>query len=721
MPGLARVPVVMQMESLECGAACLAMILAYHGKWLPLERVRADCGVSRDGSNARNLVQAGRAYGMQASGYRCELSDLENLDFPVIIHWNFNHFVVLNGFKGQRAVINDPARGSVEVPMEEFNRAFTGIVLAFSPGEDFQPGGRPASVVDFARSRLKGTLAPFAFIILTGILTAAVGLIEPVFARVFMDRILNQQNPEWLYPFIIAMLGLLAFQTVVSLINALYMLKIRGKLAIVSSAVFFWHVLRLPMDFFSQRMAGDIAARQASNERVAETLIEALAPVVLNLAMLVFYLVVMIRYSPLLSAVGLAAVCINILVARHVSARRLNISRALARDSGKLAAATMNGIEMIETIKAAGAENGFFERWSGFQAAVNLSQVKYALVNQYLGAVPGALQQLSNLAVLLLGVWLIMQGQFTVGMLLAFQAFMTSFLNPVNAFIGLGQSLQEMRSAMERIEDVMNYRPDVDFAAPAPEQDEDADEDIEYRKLSGALAMNNVSFGYSRLAAPLIQDFSLEVQPGQRIAIVGTSGSGKSTLARLISGLYKPWSGQISFDGQPLESLRRELFTGSLAVVDQDIILFEDSVANNIKMWDRSIEDFEMILAARDAGIHSDIVQRPGGYNGPIQEGGQNFSGGQRQRLEIARVLAQDPTIVILDEATSALDAQTEFQVINAIKDRGITCIIAAHRLSTIRECDEIIVMEKGQAVERGRHEELYRAGGLYTRLIANE
>ncbi len=715
MPKIAKVPVVMQMENLECGAACLTMILAFHGKWVPLEQVRADCGVSRDGSNARNILRAARAYGLEASGYRLEVEEIKGMEFPVIIHWNFNHFVVLNGFKKNCAVLNDPGRGTVEVPMEVFDKSFTGIALVFKKTGDFVADGRPRSVAAFAKTRLKGTLVPFVFVILTGILTAVAGVAAPVFSRIFTDRILTQANPDWLYPFILAMIVLLAFQIIVSAINTLYMLKIRGKLAIVANTAFFWHVLRLPVEFFSQRMVGDIAVRQSSNEVIAETLIDQLAPILLNLAMLVFYLVVMVRYSLLLTAVGLAAAFINMWVARIISAKRINITRAQMRDSGKLAATTTNGIEMIETIKASGAENGYFERWAGFQAAVNSSMVNFALLNQYLGAVPGILQQIANLAVLVLGVMLIINGGFTAGMLLAFQSFMASFLAPMNTIIGMGQSVQEMRSSMERIEDVMNYRPDVEYL---PQTGED---EREYHKLTGSLIMSNVAFGYSRLAEPLIENFSLNVKPGQRIALVGPSGCGKSTLSKLISGLYKPWTGEIKFDGQPQEEIYREVFTGSIAVVDQDIILFEDTLANNIKMWDKSIEDFEMILAARDAQLHTEIMQREGGYNCMVLEGGRNFSGGQRQRIEIARVLAQDPRIVILDEATSALDAKTEYELIQAIKDRGITCIIVAHRLSTIRDSDEIIVMDKGKVTERGRHEELYQAGGLYTQLISTE
>lgn len=715
MTKVVKVPVVMQMENLECGAACLTMVLAYHGKWLPLEQVRSDCGVSRDGSSAKNILRAARAYGMNAAGYRLEVESIKKAEFPVIIHWNFNHFVVLNGFKKNRAVLNDPARGTVEVTMEEFDKSFTGIALTFSKTENFIEGGKPKSMLGFAKSRLKGALVPLIFVILTGILTVVTGVIAPVFSRIFMDRILTGMNSSWLYPFIFAMVGLLLFQLVVSAINTLYMLKIRGKFAIVANTTFFWHVLRLPMDFFSQRLAGDISARQSSNEGIAETLITQLAPVLLNTVMLVFYLVIMIKYSLLLTIVGLIATFANIWVARIISQKRVNIARTQMRDSGKLSATTMSGIQMIETIKASGAENGFFERWAGFQASVNSLSVRSAMLNQYLGAVPGALQQIANIAVLMLGVMLIMDGKFSVGMLLAFQSFMSSFLAPVNSLIGVGQNVQEMRSSMERVEDVMNYRPDVEYESHVK------DLEREYSKLTGAFAMKDVTFGYSKLSDPLIENFNLTVEPGQRIAFVGPSGCGKSTLSKLISGLYKSWSGEITFDGQPQAGIYREIFTGSVAVVDQDIILFEDTIANNIKMWDKSLEDFEMILAARDAQLHTEIVQRDGGYNNMVLEGGKNFSGGQRQRIEIARVLAQDPRIIILDEATSALDAKTEYEVIKAIKDRGITCIIVAHRLSTIRDCDEIIVMDKGKVVERGKHEELYQAGGLYTQLVATE
>ncbi len=714
LKGVAKVPVVMQMEDLECGAASLTMILAYYRKWLPLEQVRADCGVSRDGSNARNVLKAARSYGLIAKGYRYEPEDLKkNGKFPCIIHWNFNHFLVLNGFRNDKAYLNDPAKGSYSVSMEEFDRSFTGICMMFEPDEDFEPGGKPKSMLSFARKRLVGAGIAVAFLVLTSVISSLLGVIQPVFSRIFMDRLLTGQNPEWLYPFIFALALFSAIQIIIAWIQAVWSLRIDGKLAVTGSAVFMWKVLRMPMEFFSQRMAGDILQRQGSNAAIAGTLVNTFAPLALSAIMMVFYLVLMIRYSPLLTLVGLGSIVVNMLVARFISAKRVNITRVQMRDSGKLSSATVAGIGMIETIKASGAENGYFEKWSGYQASVNTQKVRFQRLNQYMGMIPGIVTEITNTAILALGIWLTMCGQFTAGMIMAFQGFMTSFSAPAQSLIAAGQTLQEMRTEMERVEDVMEY--------PMDEEAPESDTQDTYDKLSGRLEMKHVTFGYSRLGEPLIEDFSMSLEPGSRVAFVGASGCGKSTISKLISGLYKPWSGEILFDGKPISAIDRSVFTGSLAVVDQDIILFEDTIANNIRLWDKSIEDFEVILAARDAKLHEDIMQREGGYQYKITEGGRDFSGGQRQRMEIARVLAQDPTIIILDEATSALDAKTEFEVVDSIHARGITCIVIAHRLSTVRDCDEIIVLDNGKVAERGTHEELYARGGAYTSLISND
>ena len=678
--------------------------------------MRADCGVSRDGSNARNVLKAARSYGLWAKGYRYEPETLKREGkFPCIIHWNFNHFVVLNGFKGNKAYLNDPAKGSYSVSMETFDESFTGICLMFAPGENFAPGGKPKSMMEYAKKRLRGSGTAIAFVVMTSIITSLMGLINPAFSRIFLDRLLSGKNPDWVLPYFVSLAGMGVIQIIVTWINAVYSLRINGKMAVVGNTTYMWKVLRLPMEFFSQRMAGDIKQRQGANAQIAGNLVNTFAPLLLNTAMMIFYFVVMLRYNVVLTMIVITSIIMNMVVSNIVSKKRINLTRVQMRDAGKLAGTTVAGIEMIETIKASGAENGFFEKWSGYQASVNTQRVKFERLNQYLGMVPTLVSSLAGTAVLVMGVYLTMQGEFTVGMIMAFQGFLSSFTAPAGTLISAGQTLQEMRTQMERVEDVMEYPVDVSY------ENDEVREDEEYSKLSGCVEMKNVTFGYSRLAEPLIRDFNLTLKSGSRVAFVGTSGCGKSTLAKLISGLYKPWSGEILFDGKAISEIDRSAFTGSLAVVDQDTILFEDTIANNIKMWDNSIEDYEMILAAHDAKLHEDIMQRDEGYNYKLTEGGKDFSGGQRQRMEIARVLAQDPTIIILDEATSALDAKTEYEVVESIKKRGITCIVVAHRLSTIRDCDEIIVMEKGIVIERGTHDELMEKGGAYTQLVTSE
>jgi len=714
--GAAKVPVVMQMEALECGAASLAMILGYYNKWIPLEQVRIDCGVSRDGSNAKNILKAARHHGLVAKGYRFEPEALrEKGKFPCIIHWEFNHFIVCDGFKGNKVYVNDPAKGAYSMSMERFDEGFTGICILFEPGEEFEASGKKKSVMGYAKKRLKGAGPAIVFVVLTMVISSLMGIINPAFSRIFLDRLLTGENPEWLYPFILALGGMGIIQVTVAWVQAIYSLKIDGKMAIYGNSAYMWKVLRLPMEFFSQRLAGDIQQRQQSNAAISKQFVDTLAPLFINSIMMVFYLVVMLRYSIILTLIGLVSVILNAVISSIISKKRINITRVQMRDEAKLAGTTVSGIEMIETIKSSGAENGFFEKWAGYQAGANTQSVKYERLNQYLGSIPEIVSEIISAIIMGTGIYLTMTGNFSVGMVMAFQGFFSSFIAPANTLIESGQTVQEMLTEMERVEDVMAYPEDI------TEDDNVIDDNRSYAKLSGNVVMKNVTFGYSRLSEPLIENFNLELKPGKKVAFVGSSGCGKSTLSKLISGLYQPWSGEILFDGKKISEIDRSVFTGSLAVVDQDIILFEDTIAENIRMWDKSIEDFEVILAAKDAQLHYEIMQRDGGYDYKILEGGRDLSGGQCQRLEIARVLAQDPTIIIMDEATSALDARTEYEVINAIKDRGISCIVVAHRLSTIRDCDEIIVLDHGKVVERGTHEELYAKNGYYTELVSNE
>jgi NHLM bacteriocin system ABC transporter peptidase/ATP-binding protein len=716
-PKRVKAPTVLQMEVTECGAASLKSVMEYHGRIVPLEEARVACGVSRNGSTARNILLAARKYGFKADGFPKPIEKLNKVALPAIVYWNFNHFVVLEGVGAgnKEFYLMDPARGHRVASFEEFDGSYTGITLIIQPGKDFQKGGKKPSLVQALRQRLEGSgWAVFYLVMLTFFLTL-LGLVTPVYTRVFVDQFLVAGLASWVTPLLMAMGITIAVVGLGTWLRLHYLLRLETKLALSTSAKFFWHILRLPIEFFTQRQAADISVRVDSNHQVAQLLSNEVAINLFNLVLIVFYIVVMIQYDVVLTVIGVVMASLNMIALRLISRMRVDASAKLLNEQGKFMATAFNGLQIIETLKATGRESDFFARWAGFQAKVSNAEQELGSSTEVLTAIPSVLLSANVALILLVGGLRIIAGHLSFGELLAFQAFILAFLAPVNQLVNLGSRLQTTEGNMNRIDDVLKYPVDRIIEQAA------ALSDAQSSKLSGKLELKDVTFGYSRLDKPLIKDFTLSLQPGMRVALIGGSGSGKSTIAKLVAGIYEPWAGEILFDGQPRTNIPRTQIKNSVAMVDQDIYLFAGAIRENLTMWDNTIPDSRVIQAAKDAAIHEDITARLSGYDHLVEEAGGNFSGGQKQRLEIARALAHNPTILVMDEATSALDPITEKVIDDNIRRRGCTCLIVAHRLSTIRDCDEIIVLDQGKVVQRGTHNQMIRMDGPYARLIKHD
>ena len=711
---LRRVPTILQLEAVECGAAALAMVLAHHGRHVTLEQMRVDCGVSRDGSKAGGLLRAARAHGLVARGFRKEPHEIAELPLPAIVFVNFNHFVVLEGFRAGRAYLNDPARGRRSIDASELDQAFTGVVLTFERGAEFSRGGHAPSALRSLRRYLAGFHRAVAIAFFIGLLLVLPGLVLPWLLGRFVDDVLVANIPGSALPLLAGLVAAALVRSVLLGIQARFLMDSFGRAARASASRFLTHALALPMTFYAQRSPGEIAARVDLNERAAETISRDLAHLALDLITASFFLVLMVRLDSRLAAVVVGCVGLELLAWRALAHRTAEISQELSVQAGKLAGTATGALANIESIKAGGQETALFRKWIGLQVQFINASIRAQRATLLLGEVPGLLGLVAHLAVLGLGAALIIDGAFTVGDLVAFQVLLAGFTAPVHTLFGATQKMQTLRGDLARLDDVLNHKPEPGVALGGGNGAPPV-------RLAGGIEFRDVSFGYNRGEAPLIESFSLAVKPGGRVALVGASGSGKSTLARLAAGLYAPWSGEILFDGKARALYERADIAASVAYVDQDVALFEGSVRDNLTLWD-SVPDEKVRAALRDAALEEEIARREGGLEAPLQEGARNLSGGQRQRLEIARALVREPSLLILDEATSALDPASEAQVEANLRARRVTCLVVAHRLSTVRDADEIVVLEAGRVVERGTHDELSaRPGGRYAALVASE
>ncbi|MEA1847453.1 NHLP family bacteriocin export ABC transporter peptidase/permease/ATPase subunit [Chryseobacterium sp. MHB01] len=709
-----KVPTVLQMESVECGAAALSIILGHFGKFVPLEKLRIACGVSRDGLKATNIIKAAKEYGLESKGYAKSIEKLMQIKTPAIIFWNFNHFLVLEGFTKNKVYLSDPAQGRYTVTHQEFDDSYTGVVLTFETTEKFEKGNEKRGLMASLASRIKYSKQSIFFIILASLFLVIPGLVIPSFLKVFIDKYLVNNFSGFVMPLLLIMAGILIVNSVLVYIQQYFLLKLETKLALATSSKFLWHVFHLPIAFFTQRYSGEIGNRVSLNDKVAKLLSGDLANAALNVIVVIFYALLMFSYDIILTLVGITMAVINIVILQYVSRARKDGNRQLTNETGKLLGTTTSGISMIETLKASGRENDFFTNWIGYLAKVTNAQQELGWLSTRLNTIPPLLTSLTTSAILGIGALRIMDGQMTLGALVAFTYLMNNFINPVNQLVSVGAMLHETESDMGRIDDVMNYEVDNQFR----EENAVKPESSTQNKLVGYFEMDNVTFGYNPTIPPLIEKFSLKLNPGSRVALVGGSGSGKSTVAKIASGLYDPWDGKVLLDGRSRKEIPRNIITESLSVIDQDVLVFNGTINENIAFWDTLIPEKNIVQSARDAAIHDVIAARNDAYDSKVMEGGANFSGGQRQRLEIARALVSNPSILVMDEATSALDPATEKMVMDNIKKRGCTCLIVAHRLSTIMDCDEIIVMEFGKIVERGTHQELMSMNGVYSQLI---
>ena len=713
MSNYVKTPTIYQMEATECGAASLSMIFGYFGKFLPLEQMRIETGVSRDGCNAGNIMRAAKKYGLECHGYRKEPEALRDIQTPCIIHWNFNHFVVFEGFKGENAYLNDPAVGRRKLTWEELDEGFTGVVLTFALTDAFQKEKKKRTSFSFIKARLKGQYKVLFKLFYVGLLLVFPGLVLPVLSQVFMDDVLVGGYTDWITRILVFMGCLIALKMGLSYYRSLLLQKLCSKMTLMSGYNFLQHLLRLPVNFFDQRYAGDLVERMESNTSINQFLAGDLAETVLNLFIAAFYLVILMLYSPLMTLVGLlnVAVC---LTAVFLSNKAIaGTTMKLQISGGKLYSAVCAGLSITDTIKASGAETEYTSRVLGYQAKQANMEQELNKYQQIAGAIPEASGKITDALLLMLGGILVIRGRMTLGMLLAFNSLFDSFCEPVNQLVGFIQKIQTLKADLSRVEDINNYSEDTRYI--------ETRETVSLsHKLSGEIELRDVSFGYSALKPPLIEDFSFHLNSGDSIAFVGASGCGKSTVSKMVSGLYKPWSGEILVDDIPMEQIPTSVLNASIATVSQNIVLFSGTIRDNITLWNEAILDEEIEAAARDACIHDFIMEQKGGYDYVLTEGASNLSGGQRQRLEIARALATKPTILIMDEATSALDPIVEKQILDNIRKRGCTCVVVAHRLSAIRDCNQIVVMKNGKIIQRGTHRTLKDAEGYYRDFVQN-
>ncbi len=703
------------MEVTECGAVCLSIILSYYKKYIPIEELRIACNINRDGSNAQNISIAAESYGLECEGYSLDTHELNEVSLPAIIHWNLEHFVVLEGFGKDCIYINDPATGPRSLSIEEFDRSFTGITLCFEKSPSFTPSGTPPNITLPILERIKLIKSSLIFASITSLCLILPGLALPAVSQVFVDQIIINKNFGWSLGIFLSLLLIFSIEWILCWLERFVLFRSYIKMSIVSSCKTLWHLLRLPFSFYTQRLPGEIAYRIGANDTISGVISMELIPIGISAFLIVFYAFAMLYYDVIIALIAFMTIGLNFLLLRSVYRSKNDAYARFQADSGKSTSYSLGILENIENIKEMGMEYKCFPNWAGYYTKKLNSTLSIGKKDAILGTLPVVFEVLAILAVLGVGGWRVINGSITIGMLIALQILMRNLLRPLMNFVHLSSNIQFIKVDLGRIFDILKYNIDPQFSK------EVIRDELTEKKLEGYLEFDNVSFSYGSATEDVLKNIHLEVSPGKSVALVGKTGSGKSTIAKLISGLYSPREGVVLFDHKPFEKIPNLTLRSSLSVVEQKPFLFQGTVKENLTFLDNTIPQKDIIQAAKDACIHELIIGRKEGYESQIEQDGANLSGGERQCFEIARALVKNPNFIVLDEATSSLDSSNEYEIIKNIRRRGVALIMIAHRLSTIKACDEIIVLDKGEIIAKGTHDELIQSCDLYLNMIRAE
>ena len=574
-----KVPVFIQLEALECGATCLAMILAYYKKYVSTDQLRIDCKISKNGSNAKNLVEAAHKHGLDAYGFKIEPEELQKQTnfFPCIIHWNFNHFVVLNGFKHNKVFLNDPAEGKITINLKQFSNCFTGICLIFKPNKNFKVNNKPKPILKFTAKTIKNTITVFCLIFIINLINFIINLIKPGFLRFLIDKILNSQNFNFVAPFIFIFTTITITELIIIWFQTVNFLKIKGAIASKNNYKFMWHLLHLPLKFFHYRFTGEIQFRQQFNSSITNQIFETSIPTALNCISIIIILIIMSRYSFNLTLIISSTILISSIFSKIISNKQINISKIQLKNEGQFNATTIAHLNMIETIKASGQEANFFKIWANNQAKLHNQNFKHHQLNQTLAFIPSLLTELSLKFTIILGAWLIMNQKFTLGMILTFNMLTKLINKPLNSLISTNQQVHFLKTKIERVNDVLNQQKENIF------KNNNLIKHKKIKKLSGKIEIKNLNFMYNSDTTPIFTNFNFKINPGEKVAITGPTGSGKSTLIKLINCLLTPQHGEILFDDTPANQIEKNHFKKSITTLNSQPFFFKDSIKNNLK------------------------------------------------------------------------------------------------------------------------------------------